>query len=276
MAKEERVSEEAPQEVLHGGEVVRHDEDGDADAVVVEAFHDHLPPLSEVKRFTIVGVAIFGCICASFAHFFNLFSGELQKEYSLSQRDLSTISTVGTVFCFFTLPYGFLYDYFGPVPIFCISATMFPLGALLLALSFNGFIYGTVARLSVFNAILNIGTIMFDFGCQMTLLSIFPSSRGAIVAIGKTFNGLGSPIVGTIQLAFFDNHPDHFFYFLMVLVVVVSLSCMYFLRLPPYHLTGYQQSHLSEQEKTKRLATRAQYLRQKTPVPRFLVGISFV
>ncbi|EKG06058.1 hypothetical protein TCSYLVIO_002861 [Trypanosoma cruzi] len=246
-----------------------------ADLVVVEALHDNLEPLSEAKRFSIVSVAVFGSIAASFAHFFNLFSGELEKKYHLTQRDLSTVGTVGTVFCYFTLPYGFIYDHFGPVPLFCIAAVFFPLGSLLMALSFNGYIYGTVVRISVFNAILNIGTIMFDIAIQMTMLSIFPSSRGAIVAVAKTFNGLGSPIVGTIQLAFFNGHPDRFFYFLMVLVVVIAVGCMFVIRLPHYHLTGYQQSHLSEEEKKKRLATRGQYLRQKTPIPRFAIAIFF-
>ncbi|RNF16516.1 uncharacterized protein Tco025E_05199 [Trypanosoma conorhini] len=256
-------------------EALRGDEDV-ADIVKVETFRDNLAPLSEVKRFGIVSVAVFGSIAASFAHFFNLFSGELEKKYGLTQKDLSTVGTVGTVFCFFTLPYGFVYDYFGPIPIFGIATVFFPIGALLLALSFNGFVYATVVRLSVFNAILNIGTIMFDIGIQMTMLSLFPSSRGGIVAIAKSFNGLGSPIVAAIQLAFFNGRPDHFFYFLMALVVVIAVTCMFVVRLPPYHLTGYQQTHLSEEEKQRRLTTRAQYLRQKTPIPRFAVGLFFV
>ncbi|KAF8297412.1 hypothetical protein TcBrA4_0066410 [Trypanosoma cruzi] len=63
-----------------------------ADLVVVEALHDNLEPLSEAKRFSIVSVAVFGSIAASFAHFFNLFSGELEKKYHLTQRDLSTVA----------------------------------------------------------------------------------------------------------------------------------------------------------------------------------------
>ncbi|RNF07325.1 hypothetical protein TraAM80_03461 [Trypanosoma rangeli] len=120
------------------------------------------------------------------------------------------------------------------------------------------------------------GTTMFDFGIQGTMLSIFSFNRGASVATAKAFNVLGFPIFAAIRLAFFNKHLDHFFYFLVALVMVIAVAYMLVIRLPPYHLTGYQQSHLSEEEKQGRLTTQAQYLRQKTPTPRFVVGLFFV
>ncbi|KEG13179.1 hypothetical protein DQ04_01171120 [Trypanosoma grayi] len=233
-------------------------------------------PISEPRRFAIVTIGAYGCICASFSYAFNLISEEMRSRYNLTGRDITTISTVGLVFCYFVLPYAFIYDHFGPRPIFALSTVLLPLGALLLALVFAGIVEGSVVRLSVFNAILNVGCNLFDLGCMVTVMSYFPSHKGAVVAILKSFTGLGAAIVGSIQLAFFDGKPDQYFYFLMALVFAVGAVSFFFLRLPSYHLTGYEQNHLSIEEKERKLARRAVYLRQNPPRIRFVIGIGLV
>ncbi|ORC88545.1 uncharacterized protein TM35_000161830 [Trypanosoma theileri] len=247
------------------------------DAVFVERLATgRQKPISESRRFALLALGAFCCTCASFSYAFNLISGELQTRYNLNQRDLSTISTVGLVFCYFILPYAFVYDHFGPLPILSLATLFFPLGTLLLALTFRGIIVGSVVRLSVFNSIMNLGCALFDLGSVMTVITFFPINRGPVVAIMKTFTGLGSAIVGCIQLAFFNGMPDHFFYFLMALSFVVGMFACVFLRLPSYHLTGYEENHLSVEEKERRLARRAVYLRQKPPIIRFVIGLTFV
>ncbi|KAF8292314.1 hypothetical protein TcBrA4_0075940 [Trypanosoma cruzi] len=67
---------------------------------------------------------------------------------------------------------------FGPKPIFILSMVLFPLGALLFALSFRGTIEGSVVRLSVFNAILTLGCTLYDVVYMMTIMSHFPNSKG--------------------------------------------------------------------------------------------------
>ncbi|PWV13494.1 putative protein associated with differentiation 4 [Trypanosoma cruzi] len=97
------------------------------------------------------------------------------------------------------------FDHFGPKPIFILSMVLFPLGALLFALSFRGTIEGSVVRLSVFNGMLTLGCTLYDVVYMMTIMSHFPNSRGPVVAVLKSYIGLGSAIVGSIQLAFFDG-----------------------------------------------------------------------
>ncbi|EAN83910.1 hypothetical protein, conserved [Trypanosoma cruzi] len=177
---------------------------------------------------------------------------------------------------YLVMPHGFIFDHFGPKPIFILSMVLFPLGALLFALSFRGTIEGSVVRLSVFNGMLTLGCTLYDVVYMMTIMSHFPNSRGPVVAVLKSYIGLGSAIVGSIQLAFFDGRPDHYFYFLMVLFFVTGAAGFFLVPLPSYHLTGYEEKHLGIEEKERRLARKSVYLRQQPPTIRFAIGIAFV
>ncbi|KPI86100.1 putative protein associated with differentiation 4 [Leptomonas seymouri] len=236
-----------------------------------------LKPISEQRRFALLLLGLFGMVCGSFGSYtFNLVSGSFQTRYSLSQRDLSTITTCGTVVGYVMLPYSFIYDYLGPLPITILSSFVFPLGALLVALCFQGVIVGSVVRLCVFYSFMNLGTSFFDLSSCMTVLSYFPVNRGPVVALLKTFIGLGAAIVGCMYQGFFGGVVEHFFYFLMAWSVIVGVLGAIFLRLPAYHITGYQESHLSVEEKERRLATKTQYLRQKPPMWRFYCGFALM
>ncbi|CCD17091.1 unnamed protein product, partial [Trypanosoma congolense IL3000] len=229
-------------------------------------------PTSEPHRFAVLVIGAFCSMCTSFMYAFNLVSGAMQSRYDLTQRDLSSITTVGMTFGYFLLPYGFIYDHFGPRPIFLIAATSFSLGTLLLALTFQDVIEGSLTRLCVYNAFMTLGCMLFDLGGIVTVLTRFPSNRGAVVAIMKTFTGLGSAIVGSVRLAFFKNNTSHYFYFLMGFAVAVGSLAIVFVRLPPFHLTGYEENHLSDEEKEQRRSRKAVYLKQKAPLWRFIYG----
>ncbi|CAD2215098.1 hypothetical protein AGDE_12704 [Angomonas deanei] len=108
-------------------------------------------------------------------------------------------------------------------------------------------------------------------GC-VTVLSHFPTMRGLTVSLLKTYVGLGSSIVGAIQLAFFAERIDHFFYFLMAYAIVAGGLIICFTRLPPYHLTGYEMKHLSPEVRSERERTKAVYLRTRPPMGRFAYG----
>ncbi|RHW71670.1 Protein Associated with Differentiation [Trypanosoma brucei equiperdum] len=247
------------------------------DNVVVERLSTaNQKPINEPRRFALLVLGTFCCICTSFMYAFNLISGAMQERYDLTQRDLSTITTVGIAVGYFLLPYSFIFDYLGPKPIFVIAMTVFCLGALLFALTFQEVIEGSVVRLSVYNGFLTLGCMLFDLGSVVTVLSVFPSNRGAVMAIVKTFTGLGSAIVGSIQLAFFSKSVANYFFFLMSFSLVVGTLAVVFMNLPPFHLTGYQKTHLDEEEKAQRLARKGVYLKQKAPMWRFVHGFAIL
>nr|CCD16936.1 unnamed protein product [Trypanosoma congolense IL3000] len=229
-------------------------------------------PTSEPRRFAVLVLGSFCCICTSFMYAFNLISGAMQSRYDLTQRDLSTITTVGIAVGYFLLPYSFIYDHFGPRPVFLLASTLFSLGTLLLALTFQDVIMGSVVRLSVYNGFMTLGCMLFDLGAMVTVMSQFPSNRGAVVALMKTFTGLGSAIVGSIRLAFFSNSTSNYFYFLMSFALVTGAFAIAFVRLPSFHLTGYEERHLSQEEKDKRRVRKVVYLRQRAPFWRFVYG----
>jgi hypothetical protein len=229
-------------------------------------------PVSEYKRFAILVLGSFGCIVCSFSYAWNLIASRMQDRYKFSQRDMSTIVTVGLVLQYCVLPYAFLFDWLGPVPITILATIYFPLGTLLLALCFMGKIHGSVAKLSVFNALMASGCSLFDLACCVTVLSYFPTNRGPVTALLKTFTGLGSALVACLYSGFFNSDPEKHFFFLFALSIVVGGLCITFLRLPEYHLTQYQQSHLPMEERQRRENTKAQFLRQKAPLWRFIYG----
>ncbi|AAZ12664.1 hypothetical protein, conserved [Trypanosoma brucei brucei TREU927] len=247
------------------------------DNVVVERLSTaNQKPVSEPRRFATLVLGVFCCMCTSFMYAFNLISGAMQERYDLTQRDLSTITTVGIVVGYFLLPYGFIYDYLGPRPVFVISMTVFCLGTLLLALTFQEVIEGSVVRLSVYNGLMVLGCMLFDLGAVVTVLSVFPSNRGAVMAIMKTFTGLGSAIVGCIRLGFLSQSTSAYFYFLMSFALAAGILAIAFLRLPPFHLTGYQEKHLDEEEKAQLRVTKGVYLKQKAPMWRFVYGFAIL
>jgi MFS family permease len=232
--------------------------------------------ISEPKRFFVLLIGVYACICASTGYVYNLFSGKLQEKYDFTQKQMSVITTMSGVLCIVVFPLAGVYDYYGPRPLFVIGTIFFPIGGVLFGLAFADQVDGSVARFTAFNALLGIGTSMFDIAGLMTVLSVFPSSRGAVIAVMKTFIGIGSAIFGALQLGFFEDNISGFFYFMSAFVAVVGLLCALFVELPPYQLTGYEDRYLTEADKAKRLATKRAYL-EKVPSPRrFAIGFGLV
>ncbi|ORC88540.1 uncharacterized protein TM35_000161780 [Trypanosoma theileri] len=250
-------------------------DNGSPDAVHVEAIsiNRRLVPINESRRFASLALAVFSCIGCSIIFCFNLFSGDLQRKYNFTQDALSSINTVGLVFCYAALPYGALFDWLGPRPVYVLAMTLLPIGSLCYALVFANVFTANLVMLCVFNAFMGAGAIMFDLGSLMTVLSLFPSNRGAVVAVAKTFTGLGTAIIGSIQLGFFEGRQDRYFFFLMAFSLVVGILCFFIIQLPPYHLTDYEKKHLSLEVKKERLSTRSLYLTQKPPRIRFIFGV---
>ncbi|EPY31143.1 hypothetical protein STCU_03601 [Strigomonas culicis] len=228
--------------------------------------------INEVHRFSLLVLGAMCCICTSFCYAFNLISGDMQTKYNLTQRDLSTISCLGMVFTYFAIPYAFIFDYLGPIPVAAIAIVCLPVGSICLALTFMNVIEGSVAKLAVFNGMMGGGSIQFDLVAMMPIMSYFPTRKGYVTVLLKTFSGLGQALVGTIFIGFFSSKADRHLFFLAAFAVVTGVLSMLFLRLPPYHLTGYEMSHLPAEEKAARERTKAQYLAQKPPMWRFMWG----
>ncbi|CAM42782.1 hypothetical protein, unknown function [Leishmania braziliensis MHOM/BR/75/M2904] len=232
--------------------------------------------IHEPKRFFMLLIGVYACICTSTSYVYNLFSGKLQEKYNFTQEQMSVITTMSSILGIVVFPLAVLYDYYGPRSLFLIGMLSLPVGGVLFGLAFADVVEGSVARFTIFSTLLSVGTSMFDIAGLMTILSVFPSSRGAVIAVMKTFIGLGSAIFGCIQLGFFESDISGFFYFLSAFTAIVGLLCVLFVKLPPYQLTGYEEKYLSEADKANKLATKRAYL-EKVPSPRrFVFGFVLV
>ncbi|KEG12546.1 hypothetical protein DQ04_01631120 [Trypanosoma grayi] len=180
--------------------------------------------INELRRFRIVLGGLAASLAISVFYGFNLLSNYLQTEYGLSGSDLTTITTTGIVVGFVTFPCGMLLDYAGPVWVLLIATTSCALGALLFGLAFNGLIAASVVRFSVFCAFLNFGCLSFDTGSLMAVLGSFPLTKGPVVALMKTFAGLGASVLAVINNSFFrDRYAAYIVDVLGARSVVVTL-----------------------------------------------------
>ncbi|RNF12091.1 hypothetical protein TraAM80_00508 [Trypanosoma rangeli] len=244
------------------------------------SFHRHLPPLSESGRFWQLVVAALCCVVISSSYTYNLYNGRIQSKCNFTQSQMTTMATIGDVVGILIFPLGALYDHYGTQPIFITALTLFPLSGVLYGLTFANVLDGSMAAFCIYGCMQGLGTSLLDVGAVMTLLSIFPANKGAVVAVMKTFSGMGSAIIGAIHLAFFsaenDINTSRFFYFIAVLGMVGAFLGFLFIEVPPYMIRGCEQHVLTEAQRQERYRIRRQFLRQKAPTARFVIGFTVV
>ncbi|EPY23647.1 hypothetical protein STCU_07593, partial [Strigomonas culicis] len=250
--------------------MAHRDKNDDREINVETLANEVMKPISEERRFAIMTLGCFGTICVAIGYAFSLISSPLQERYNLSMRDLTTINTVGLVFKYFTLPYALGYDFFGPVFTAVLGGVFLPLGAALLCLCFRGNITGSVARLSVFEAIFSVGCALYNTTCMVTTVNHFPTDRGLVISFLATYGSLGSSMVACLYSAFFSNSTANYFFFLMAYGLFMGILCAFFMKHPSYYLTGLQKKQLSIEEQEKLSRYKAQYLRQKPTMYRFV------
>lgn len=231
-----------------------------------------LHPVNEVGRFSILVCCCFCSVCVSIIYAYDLFATAFQELYGLSGGDLSTISTVGMVFCYFTLPYSFLYELCGPFLLFILCCVSGGLGALLLGLTIQGMIPGNTVTLSVFYALVSMSSGLIDTAYITTLSEIFPRNRGPVACLAKVLTGLGGSIFAALRVSFFADSVPGFIYMLMALVIVVSIWASLTVVLPPYYINWWRRRNKSAEEIAELEATKRAYETKFVPVPRLAFG----
>ncbi|KAG5464110.1 hypothetical protein LSCM1_00290 [Leishmania martiniquensis] len=232
--------------------------------------------IDEVKRFRALVAVLFCSICVSLVFAFDLFSDEFQSRFHLSDGDLSTISTVGVVFCYFVIPYGVLYDHTGPFPLLVIAGVTALIGCLGLGLVFDGKVKGNTATISVFYALMNTCSGLFDAASIVTLAELFPRNRGPVIGLAKVMTGLGSSVLSSINRGFFSNNIRGFIYFIMALTVAVSLVAMFLIALPPYFVNSWRARHKTEEQTAALTSLKAIYAKKLVPMRRLAYGYVIV
>lgn len=231
-----------------------------------------LHPVDEMSRFRKLVCALFCGVCVSLVYAFDLFTTKFSDVFGLSAGDLSTISTVGVVFCYSTFPFGFLFDYMGPTPLFACALVLGLLGCLCLGLVFDGVIVGNTATISVFYAMMNLCSGLLDSAAIVTLVELFPRNRGPVVGLAKVMTGLGSSILSSFRSNFFGDNVSGFIYFIMCLCVVIAFFAMTTVTLPTYFINGWRRRGKTEEELAELASVKELYETKFVPARRLAVG----
>lgn len=234
--------------------------------------------ISEPYRYLLLVSGSIGCFLASYSYTFGLFVNAMTSHIGHSMADIATVGTVMLVFSYFTLPYAFLFDAYGPTPVLIVGTILLPLGSLLLALTFDGVIPQTTVNFCVFTAIMGGGSIVFDIGNIVSVMSWFPTYRGPVVAVMKSFAGLGAAVLGCLQLAFFsrEDQTASLFYVMMVIGLLAGGLTIFIMRLPPYHIPSKVMEKLSEEEIEDRHSTKQIFMKKAPCKKRFYIALGFV
>lgn len=231
---------------------------------------------ASIPRFSMLVCGMFCSIAIGALYAYSLITKRLTDDFHFTQNDITTISTVGIVIGYCTLPFGIIYDYVGPKPIFAMGLIFNALGTLLFALTFEGKIGHSVGGLAIINAVMNLGSALFDMGSILTVLSWFPLDRGLVVACMKTTTGLGSSFISTLYGTYFNNDNSRYMYFLMAWSIVIGLIAIVVVYLPPFHVTGLREKAYTDDRRLRAVKYQNVYMRHKAPIKRFVVAFCLV
>lgn len=234
-----------------------------------------LHPISELSRFNTLICCFFCSLAVSVTYAFDLFTDTFQTKFGLTPGDMTTVSTVGLVFAYFTMPYSLLFENFGPLTLFCVCIVLSLVGGLGLALTVNGTLPGNTGSLTVFYAILNTASGLIDTAYISTLFEIFPRNRGPVVCLAKVMTGLGSAVLSSLNSNILTDMTD-FIYFLMVFCMLVSVWAALVVVLPPWWMNWWRTHGKTEEEILELRITEPYYEQKNIPWPRLILGYAVV
>jgi hypothetical protein len=227
--------------------------------------------INEPQRMLMIPLGILVGISIATTYAFGLVSNKLKEQFGLDQEDLTTISTVGSVFSNFALPGGALFDFAGPRVTLLAASLMSFVGMGLLSLSLSSAIPASVLSLSAANALLSWGASWMDVSSLATNLLQFPCDKGAVIILQKTFQGLGSSVVAAYYSGFFPEAYAAYTGFVAFMILVHGFTAAALMRLPPFVQTKLEQRRALLDTGVGE-AWRAVYDRQPAPQARLRLG----
>jgi hypothetical protein len=231
----------------------------------------------EPARFAIVAAGVLVAINVSATYAFGLLTEELIVRFGFDQSDITTVSTVGTCFGFLSYPAGLLFDNFGPSLVLAVATSLSVSGMLLFSFIFSGYVPGSLVNVAVANALLSIGCSWQDVSSLMPSVLHFPLDKGSVIAIQKTFMGLGSTILSLYHQALFDGQQSEYTLYVAVMIAVHGLVGLGIITTPGYHVSLWRARRLSKEEHAeKHLLYGRLYQTQVGERTRFRIGFALL
>ena len=187
------------------------------------------------KRYQGLAAGVYACLAISTVYSLSLLTDHIKTAYNIGQQELATITTIGYAFGMFGLPAGFMYDRYGPQHCFVVGAALLVSGCCFLGRIFDGSVAGTVVTFSLCYVLVAWPSGWVDAPSLLTNMYCFPLNRGDVVALQKTFVGLGGTVFAIYYMAFFKDQYVNFCWFLSAVGLASIAFAMYTIRLPPFH-----------------------------------------
>lgn len=178
-------------------------------------------------------VAIWVSICDGAVFCFSLLSPRLKEApFNFSQEQVAIVSTTGVVLSYFSMPTGYLFDFHGPRPTLLIGGILNFVGWGLMAFVYHYEFTTSPVLIAVCYGLSQLSTSFFETGSIITNLAAFSSQQGHVVALQKTFLGLGSSIITCFFQGFFNQSLSVLCLALSLVNGFVGVVGAYTIRLP--------------------------------------------
>jgi hypothetical protein len=158
----------------------------------------------DVRRLRMLAAAVLACCIVGSAYAISIILHALQVEFNISQKTLTTVSSIGFVTQFFTLPGGISVDIVGPRSVIAFSTAVTALGWVLFALTFNQTVGHSTVALTFFDIILVATTGYADPACNLNNLFMFSLNRGLVVLVQKTWMGMSTMLLAITYITIFE------------------------------------------------------------------------
>ncbi|KAG5496905.1 hypothetical protein GH5_01412 [Leishmania sp. Ghana 2012 LV757] len=193
----------------------------------------------------------------------------LQQAYQFSVREMAIIYLSGVSVGLFTLPFGALYDWFGPRVVVVLGSMIAALGHLLFALTFGGHIPHTVYNCAVFYALMCWGCYALSVVVLPAVLTHMPRDRGAPTGLLQTFSGLGTSVFACMFRGFFKNNFEHLMWFMFAVTLAAGAGGAWYLEDAPYVVNRWQQRRITPRQQLRAYLIRNRYMSQLVPKRRY-------
>ncbi|CAM42509.1 conserved hypothetical protein [Leishmania braziliensis MHOM/BR/75/M2904] len=183
----------------------------------------HSVTIDNLRRFRILFAGVILSISSSTQGVHSVFGVlHLQQAYQFNARSMTIVYLSGVSVGLFTLPFGALYDWFGPRVVVALGSVIAALGHLLFALTFGGHIPPTVLNCAVFYAMMCWGCYALNVAVLPAVLTHMPRDRGQPTGLLQTFTGLGASVFACLFRGFFKDNFAHLMWFMFAVTLAAG------------------------------------------------------
>ncbi|KAK7195116.1 hypothetical protein NESM_000435100 [Novymonas esmeraldas] len=230
----------------------------------------HPKKIDNLRRFRMLFVGLLLSISSSTQVMHSIFGVlGLQQVYLFTVREMVIVYASGLSFGLFALPFGVLYDWFGPRVSVALGSAIASLGHLLLALTFGGYIKHTVTNCAIFYALVCWGCFAIDVTIVPAVLTHMPRDRGVPTGLLLTFSSFGGSLFACLFRGFFQGNFEHLMWFMFAVTMAAGLGCVWYIEDAPYVVNRWRQRRITPRQQLRAYLVRNRYMSQLVPKRRY-------